>query len=76
VAGLLTVRRSSWTGVIGTPKIGRERKVPLTGRLWAALKAIKHLKAELVLCHRDGSPLTQSAIEAALRFGCKRPGSG
>jgi integrase len=74
VAGLLTVRRSSWKGVIGTPKSGKERKVPLTGRLMAALKAIKHLKSELVLCHQDGSPLTQSAIEAALRFGCKRAG--
>jgi Phage integrase family len=27
-----------------------------------------------VLCHSDGRPLTQSAIEAALRFGCKRAG--
>jgi integrase len=74
VAGVLTVRRSSWQGVIGTPKSGKERKVPLTGRLKAALKAVRHLRSELVLCHRDGSPLTQSAIEAALRFGCKRAG--
>ena len=74
VAGVLTVRRSSWKGVIGTPKSGRERKVPLTSRLKAALKAVKHLKSELVLCHQDGSPLTQSAIEAALRFGCKKAG--
>jgi hypothetical protein len=51
---------------------GRSVAVPLTGRLRAALQAIKHLKSELVLCHRDGSPSTQSAIEAALRFGCKR----
>jgi integrase len=74
VAGLLTVRRSSWKGLIGTPKSGKERKVPLTGRLRAALKAVKHLKSELVLCHQDGLPLTQSAIEAALRFGCKKAG--
>ena len=57
VAGLLTVRRSSWKGVIGTPKSGRERKVPLTGRLRTALKAIKHLKSELVLCLQDGKPV-------------------
>jgi Phage integrase family/Putative transposase len=30
--------------------------------------------ARLWLCHQDGKPLTQSAIEAALRFGCKRAG--
>ena len=74
VAGVLTIRRSSWQGLIGTPKSGRERKVPLTVRLQAALKAIRHLKSELVLCHQDGEPFTQSAIEAALRFGCKRAG--
>jgi integrase len=74
VAGALTIRRSSWKGVIGTPKSGRERKVPLTTRLKTALKAHRHLKSELVFCHADGRPFTQSAIEAALRFGCKRAG--
>jgi integrase len=74
VAGTLTVRRSSWKGIVDTPKSGRERKVPLTARLKAALKAHRHLKSELVFCHSDGKPFTQSAIEAALRFGCKRAG--
>lgn len=74
VAGTLTVRRSSWKGLVGTPKSGRERKVPLTARLKAALKAHRHLKSELVFCRADGKPFTQSAIEAALRFGCKRAG--
>jgi len=53
---------------------GRERKVPLTARLKAALKAHRHLKSELVFCHGDGKPFTQSASEAALRFACKRSG--
>ena len=74
VAGALTVRRSSWRGIVGTPKSGRERKVPLTARLKAALTAHRHLKSKLVFCHSDGKPFTQSAIEAALRFGCKRAG--
>jgi integrase len=30
VAGTLTVRRSSWHGIVGTPKSGRDRKVPLS----------------------------------------------
>ena len=72
VAGTLTVRRSSWHGIVGTPKSGRDRKVPLTARLRAALRAHRHLRSELVFCHSDGSPFTQSAIEAALRFACKR----
>ena len=74
VAGALTVRRSSWKGIVGTPKSGRDRKVPLTVRLKAALKAHRHLKSELVFCYADGKPFTPSAIEAALRFGCKRAG--
>ena len=58
VAGVLTVRRSSWKGQVGTPKSGRERKVPLTARLRAARKAQRHLKSELVFCHSDGKPFT------------------
>jgi len=71
---VLTVRRSSWRGIVGTPKSGRDRKIPLTERLRAALKAHRHLRGELVFCHEDGSPLTQSAIEATLRHACKRAG--
>jgi len=74
VARTLTVRRSSWRGIVGTPKSGRDRKIPLTARLLAALKAHRHLRGDLVFCHEDGSPFTQSAIEAALRYACKRAG--
>jgi integrase len=41
VAGTLTVRRSSWRGHQGSPKSGRDRKIPLTKRLAAALKAAR-----------------------------------
>ena len=27
-----------------------------------------------MFCHADGSPFTQSAVEAALRYACKRAG--
>jgi integrase len=74
VAGTITVRRSSWRGIIGSPKSGRERKIPLTAKLRAALKAHRHLRSERVFCHDDGSPFTQSAIEAALRYAAKRAG--
>jgi integrase len=74
VARALTVRRSSWPGIVGAPKSGRDRKLPLTARLRAALKAHRHLRSELVFCHEDGSPFTQSAIEAALRYTSKRAG--
>ena len=59
VTGALTVRRSSWKGQVGTPKSGRERKVPLTARLKAALKAHRHLKSGLMR-----SPLGWEALHA------------
>jgi integrase len=74
VAATLTVRRSSWRGHVGSPKSGRDRKVPLTKRLAGALRAARHLRSELVFCYPDGSPLTRSGIEAALRYACKLAG--
>ncbi len=74
VAKTLTVRRSSWRGEVGSPKSGRDRKIPLTKRLSAALQAHRHLRGELVFCNEDGSPITRSAVEAALRHTCKRAG--
>jgi integrase len=74
MAGTLTVRRSDWRGIVGSPKGGRDRKVPLTVGLAATLKAHRHLRSERVFAQRDGAPFTQSAIEAALRYACKRAG--
>jgi integrase len=74
VAGTITVRRSSWRGIVGSPKSGRERKIPLAAKLRAGLKAHRHLRSERVFCHDDGTPFTQSAIEAALRYASKRAG--
>jgi integrase len=74
VAGTLTVRRSSWRGLVGTPKSGRDRKIPLTVRLASALRACRHLRSDLVFCHQDGSPITRSIVAATLRHACKRAG--
>jgi integrase len=74
VAGTVTVRRSSWRGIVGSPKSGCDRKLPLTVRLRSALKAIRHLRGDLVFSQEDGSPLTQSAIECALARISKRSG--
>jgi integrase len=66
VSATLTVRRSSWRGHVGSPKSGRDRKVPLTKRPGCGPKDVRHLRSELVFCYPDGTPLTRSAIEAAL----------
>jgi integrase len=74
VAGTLTVRRSSWRGIVGSPKSGCDRKLPLTDRLRSALKAARHLRGERVFSQPSGTPLTQSAIECGLMRISKRAG--
>jgi integrase len=74
VAETLTVRRSDWRGIVGSPKSGRDRKIPLTRRLGAALRGLRHLRGARVLCQPDGTPHTRSAIESAFWYGCRRAG--
>ena len=63
--GSLTVRRSNWQGHIGSPKGGKERTIPLTQQLLAALKAHRHLRGPLVFCGAaGGSADTQPPQEA------------
>ncbi len=74
----LWIRRSVWqrnnreAPEVTRPKNGRERMVPLTMRLAAALQEHRHLKGSRVLCHPDGSALNQDKVrnllEAALRL--------
>jgi integrase len=71
---LLTVMRNDWRGSIGAPKSGRDRKIPLTTRLMAALKATRHLKGKLVFCWDDGSRWTNSTMRAGLKRQQKRAG--
>jgi integrase len=74
VSGTITVRRSSWRGIIGSPKSGCDRKLPMTTRLRAALKAHRHLRSDRVFCREDGSPLTAGAIQCAVWRIAKRSG--
>src|SRR4051794_7824006 len=50
---------------------GAERRpvtsAPLTQRLTAALKTIRHLRCERVLCLPDGSPVTRDRVIKAVR---------
>ena len=64
---LVVFRRSSTRGIVGPTKSGRERKVPLTGKLETALRRIKHLRSDRVFCNPDGSvPDARSATRALL----------
>ena len=79
VAGTLTVRRSIWWdnrshSHVGPPKSGRDRKIPMTSRLTAALKAHRHLRGPRVFCNPDGSELTPGQLEVAIRTTCRHAG--
>lgn len=63
-------------GIIGTPKSGKSREVPLCETIVEALKAHRHLKGELVFCAEKGRmwtaheckhPLWRAAKIAGLR---------
>ena len=71
---LVVLRRSSSDGIVGPTKSGKERKVPLTGSLHAALTAIRHLKGPRVFCHEDGSPLKIGSLHERLWGACRRSG--
>ena len=71
---LLTVMRNDWRGSIGAPKSGRDRKILLTTRVTAALKAIRHLKGKLVFCRGDGSRWTNTTMRAGIKRQEKRAG--
>jgi integrase len=68
-------RRSSTRGIVGPTKSGRERKVPLTGKLEAALRKIKHLRSDRVFCNPDGSVLTLDQLHECFCMVSRRAGA-
>jgi integrase len=67
-------RRASSRGVVGPTKDGEERRVPMTPRLAEALKAIRHLKGDLVFTQPDGEPLDPWRLRRLLDRVCRRAG--
>jgi integrase len=54
VMGRALVRRAVARGVVGTPKSGKSREIPLNEKVLAALKRQRHLRGELVFCDDAG----------------------
>jgi integrase len=74
IAGRLMVRQAVARGVVGTPKSGKGREVPLSKGAVQALKAHRHLRGELVFCDQDGKMLAPSVCVWPLWRACKRAG--
>ena len=71
---LVVFRRSSSDGIVGPTKSGKERKVPLTASLHAALTWLRHLKGRRVFCKPDGAPLKLDYLHERLWGACRRSG--
>jgi integrase len=67
-------RRAIVDGKVGPTKSGKERSVPLTPTLEAALKAIRHLRGPLVFCNPDGSALTLWQLHDRFQYVSRRAG--
>lgn len=74
VAGRLLVRQSIVRGVIGTPKSGKKREVPLSPELREALKGHRHLRGDYVFCNPDGSYITKGETKWPLWRAYRRAG--
>jgi integrase len=67
-------RRAASRGIVGPTKDSDERKVPMTPLLEASLKAIRHLKGDLVFSEPDGTPLNPWKLARALNRASRRAG--
>ena len=68
----LQVMRTDWRGKVGSPKGGKDRIVPLTSRLRAALTGIRHLRGSLVFSWHDGRRWTNTTMRAGIKRQEKR----
>jgi integrase len=69
----LTVRQSIVNGIVGVPKNYRERTVPLTGNVIAALKILPH-RGELAFTRENGEALTRGMAQNAILHACRKAG--
>ena len=74
VARRLVVRQAIVRGMVGTPKSGKKREVPLSPELRDALKSHRHRRGAYVFCSVDGSPFTKGATKWPLWRSCRRAG--
>lgn len=77
VAGRLMVRQNVVKGIVGTPKSGKPREVPLSDEALAALHGHRHDRGPLVFCDHEGRmlrvPKTRYAMEKACKLAGLRP---
>lgn len=74
VARTITINQQVLRGVVGTPKGRTRRTVPMTRRLYDALKALPVVREGLLLTRADGKTLTDSHAHEVLYRICRLAG--
>ena len=74
VAGRIMVRQNIVRGIVGTPKSGHAREIPLGDDVQKALKSQRHLRGPLVFCDIGGEEFTTGEPRYALERICKLAG--
>ncbi len=69
---LITVQQAVWKGIVDTPKSGHGRVIPMTDKLFDALRAHRHLRGERVLCEDGGEPATEKVLRGWLAAAQRR----
>jgi integrase len=82
-AGIIRVVRSQWRGMVGTPKTGKARTVPMTTELATVLREQQRRLAESplgkegwVFPGRNGGVIAMNALRTALATALKQAGIG
>lgn len=73
-AGRINVRQSIVRGMIGLPKSGKPREIPLCDEAIEALAAHRHQRGTLVFCDAEGKALTAGLLAWPLKRALKRAG--
>lgn len=74
VAGRLVVKQNIVRGIVGTPKSGKPREVPLSDEALKALTGHRHLRGPLVFGDWDGRTLRVPKVRYAIERACKKAG--
>lgn len=69
--GTVIVRHNEWNGIVGTPKGGNRRTIPMTPRLAEAVKAIRH-PGKRVFVQAKGKAAKVTTLQSWLEVCCRR----
>ena len=70
----LTVSANLWRGLVGTPKSGRSRKIPMTGRLASALAALDRGPSQIITAASGDGLASHGSIRSIVTWASRHAG--